>query len=462
MPANPPPSGAAVPNRHDARGRHVLDIRFGRIAAVLLIVSAVLTVGGGATAVAATRAGSGATGRAGGSGATFVGELRPEVFGPAVRALLDRRADAIHRHDLPAFLRDIDPADHPFVKAQRAEFDNLAHLPLAEFRYDVDTSARYDTMVAPAIRSRYRGGYRAIAVTVRYRIDGMDTAPVAAPWVPIFAVSDGRVRLAGVVSDPRLPVGAGGQAWETGPIAVVRSTRVVLVLSAGDTARAPEMLRMAEAGLDHVAAVRHGGWAGTVLITAVQDQRVFTTYFAGNADRTDHFAAVAVPYYAAVPDWNRKPAYAATRVVFNPREFSADPSELAHDLTHELAHVAMGPVTGDTTPLWLVEGFAEYVAYKPEQVSGLYPKRALAGFQTGTAPPVDAFYDDGRNYVLAWLACRMIAQRYGEDRLVGLYDAFSGGASPADVIRQVLGVDEATLDGQYVSYVERARGGVLP
>src|SRR5262249_26726052 len=364
-----------------------------------------------------------------------------------------------------AFLADVDPTDSAFLRREQEEYDNLGKLPLAEFRYTTEVGIRYDADVPAAILSRYRSVVRAAAVTIRYRIDGMDgpdTEPVAAPWVPIFGASHGRWRLAGVVDNPRLPTGAGGQAWETGPIVVVRSDRVVLVLSASDSGRAPDMLRMAEDGLDHVAAVRRGGWAGKVLITAVQDARLFSTYFARSPDRIDNFAAIAVPYYAAVPGWSVTPRYVATRVVFNPQEFSADPTVLAHDLTHELTHAAMGPVTTEYTPLGLVEGFAEYVAYKSEQVSGLLAKRALEGFLTGTAPPRDNFYADKHNYVLGWLACRMIAQKYGEAKLIALYEGYQSSPGATDAVKRVLGVDEATLDQQYGSSVVQARTGTLP
>jgi hypothetical protein len=426
------------------------------VLSALLILAVALTVSGGATAVAATKGGGSAI------RATFVGDLRPQVRNAGLRALLDRRAKAVRDHDRQAFLADVDTTDPVFARQQEEEYDNLTKLPLAEFRYDIEEAVQYDSLVPPAIRSRYRSAVRAPGVTVRYRIDGMDTEPVAAPWVPVFGVSRGTWRLAGLAQDPKLPTGTNGQAWQTGPITVVRSERVVLVLSAGDAGRAPDMLRMAEAGLDHVAEVRRGGWAGKVLITAVQDARLFTTYFTDSPDRIDNFAAIAVPYYASVPEWSSKPRYAATRVVFNPKEFSADPTELAHDLTHEFVHTAMGPVTTEDTPLWLVEGFAEYVAYKPERVSGLFAKRALDGYPTGAAPPSGNFYADGRNYMLGWLACRMIAQRYGEAKLVALYDAFQTRSSAAEEIRRVLGVDQATLNGQYVDYVEKARAGSLP
>jgi hypothetical protein len=424
----------------------------GPVLATLLTLAAVLTVGGGATAVATTqRTGGGAAGGA------FVGELRPQARAATLGALLDRRAKAVRDHDKPAFLADVDGADQTFLRQQEQQFDNLTRLPLAEFRYSLQGDVHYDTLIPAAVRSRYHSVVQTVAVTVLYRVDGVDPEPVGAPWVPILGVEGGRWRLAGEVRDARLPTGTNGQAWETGPITVLRSERVVLVLSADDAGRAPDMLRMAETGLDHVAAVRRGGWAGKIMITAVQDPRLFTTYFADNPDHVGRVAAIAVPYYAQVPDWRAKPRYVTTRVVFNPREFRADSTDLTHDLTHEFAHAAMGPVTADSTPLWLVEGFAEYVAYKSEQASGLFVKRLLDGFPTGSAPPSANFYGDARNYVLGWLACRMIVERYGEAKLIALYETAGGGTAA----QRVLGIDEKTLNERYVSYVEKARNGSL-
>ncbi|GAA1800649.1 hypothetical protein HC028_08830 [Planosporangium flavigriseum] len=419
------------------------------ILAALLALAAVLTVSGGATAIATIRGSGGAT------GAAFVGDLRPEVRRVALTALLERRAKAVRDRDRQAFLADVDGADQAFKRQQEQQFDNLTKLPLAEFRYSLEQPVRYDALIPTAVRDRYQGRVQTAAVTVLYRIDGVDTEPVAAPWVPIVGVVAGRWRLAGVASDGRLPTGTNGQAWETGEITVARSARVVLVLSAGDANRAPDLLRMAETGLDQVAAVRRGGWVGKVLITAVQDPRLFTTYFTQNPDHVVNVAAIAVPYYAEIPDWRAKPKYAATRVVFNPHEFEADPTELAHDLTHEFAHAAMGSVTTDETPLWLVEGFAEYVAYEPEQVPSSFVRRSLEGFPAGSTPPSANFYGDPRNYVLGWLACRMIVEKYGEARLLALYEASGSG----DAVKQVLGIDTATLDRQYVNYVEKVRAG---
>jgi hypothetical protein len=418
----------------------------------LLVLTALIAVAGGATAVSA--AGGTAVGTA-----RFVTELRPQVRDKALSALLDRRTKAVRTRDKAAFLADVDSHDDAFRRRQAQEFDNLMKLPLADFSLELTPTVGYDDLVPPAVDSRYQGVVRAAAVTIRYRIDGVDSTPVAAPWVPVFGVAGGRWWLAAVVSEGRLPSGANGQPWDGGPIAVARSARVVLVLSADDADRAPDVLKMAEHSLDEVNAVRPAGWAGRILITAVQDAKLFTTYFGNSADRIDKFAAIAVPFQAGIPAWGGSGTFAATRIVFNPHEFGAAAEELARTLTHEFTHAAMEPVNDDNTPLWLVEGFAEYVSYKMRPVPVGEPRRWLDGYPTGATPPAANFYGDPRNYVLSWLTCRMIAERYGEARLIALYEAFHDRAGYDPTVRRVLGISVADLDALYVGYIDRSRGG---
>src|SRR4029450_510701 len=96
-------------------------------------------------------------------------------------------------------------------------------------------------------------------------------------------------------SDKNLPTGAGGQAWDGGgPITLVRSNRVLAVLSAEAGGRSERLLKMAELALDRVASVRKGGWAGKILITAVQEKRIFETYFADAPARVARGADIAL------------------------------------------------------------------------------------------------------------------------------------------------------------------------
>ncbi len=99
-------------------------------------------------------------------------------------------------------------------------------------------------------------------------------------------------------------------------------------------------------------------------------------------------------------------------------------------ITHELAHVATGATRGGRVPMWLSEGFADYAGYRDAGIavrtaaaelaaevrSGVLPARlpGPADFAPG-APRLAQAYEE------AWLACRFVAERFGEKALVRLY-----------------------------------------
>lgn len=447
-PAAPPPPQSGPPILPPRPRRSPLW----PLLAVLLVLSAVLAIAGGAATVATLPR------EAGTARTIWVDGVRPEVRDPALRALLDRRAGAVRAKDRAAFLADVDGADAGFVKRQEVIFDNLVKLDLAELVFTLETRDRYGDFVPGEIRERYEGRVAALGVTVRYRVNGVDSKPVTTPWVPIFGYVGDHWRVVAEATGKDLPYGASGQAWDAGPISVIRGPRVVVVLSADDADRGRYLLDLAEAGLDRVAAVRKGGWDGRVLVTAVQDQKLFDTYFSDSPERIAQVAAIAVPYYDRVPDWHSAPEYASTRIVFNPQELSAQPEELGHDLTHEFTHAAMGPVTTAFTPRWLVEGFAEYVAYKARSLSASSMRRALGDLRTDGGLPEDAtFYNDPTNYVKGWLACKMLAEKYGEAKLLALYEAYPSRTAADTALGSVLGITDDTLDGQWRDYVARQR-----
>ncbi|SPL96157.1 unnamed protein product [[Actinomadura] parvosata subsp. kistnae] len=129
-------------------------------------------------------------------------------------------------------------------------------------------------------------------------------------------------------------------------------------------------------------------------------------------------------------------------------------------LTHELTHVVAG--TGGV-PVWLYEGFADYVGYRD---SGLPVATAAAelaaevraGHLPNALPGPEAFAANGadpgrlaRAYQEAWLACRFLADRFGEGTLVRLYRE----ARVAGVDRALasLGLSVATLTARWRTYV---------
>jgi hypothetical protein len=425
----------------------------------LLVVSMVLALGGAAAAAWALR-GGGDGGETDLVSSTWV-DMRPGVGGKAIEDLLERHTQAVKKKDLNAWMADVDQSDAAFVKRQKQLFENLVKIPFSDISFDRTRvpARQLATFLPTQLFDRYHAAVHVEAVTVRHRIEGVDSKTVATPWLPVIALTKGKWLIVGDATGKDLPLGANGQPWDsTGPVAVLRNDRVIAVVSADDAQRGRNLLQMAETSIKHVAEIRPTGWDGKVVFTAVQDKRIFDTYFAESQERIGQVAAIAVPYYNEVGDWANAPAYGATRVVFNPTQLTAQNEELAHDLTHEFAHAAMGPVTTARTPRWVVEGFAEYVAFKKDDVPAADIRQALGDLVVSTLPTDDQFYSEPRNYIASWLANRMIAEKYGQAKLIAFYEAFQNVAEVESAARAVLGIGVSALEQQWRDYVAQQRG----
>ncbi|MEU0553913.1 hypothetical protein [Dactylosporangium sp. NPDC006015] len=424
----------------------------------LLVVSMVLALGGAAAAALALRGGGG--GETDLVSSTWV-DMRSGVGGKAIEELLARHTEAVKKKDLNAWMADVDQSDAAFVKRQKQLFDNLAKMPFADISFDrTRLPARQLAKFLPTqLFDRYHAAVHVEAVTIRHRVEGVDSKTVATPWMPVVAWTNGKWLVVGDAAGKDMPLGANGQPWDsTGPVAVLRNDRIIAVVSADDAQRGRNLLQMAETSLKEVIEVRPSGWDGKVLFTAVQDKRIFDTYFAESQERVAQVAAIAVPFYNQVGDWAGSPAYSSTRVVFNPTQLTAQTEELAHDLTHEFAHAAMGPVTTARTPRWVVEGFAEYVAYRKDKVPAAGIRQALGNLVISTLPTDDQFYAEPRNYIASWLANRMIAEKYGQAKLIAFYEAFQNVSEVESAAREVLGIGVSTLEQQWRDYVAQQRG----
>ena len=111
-------------------------------------------------------------------------------------------------------------------------------------------------------------------------------------------------------------------------------------------------------------------------------------------------------------------------------------------LTHELTHVATRAVVGTSPPVWVDEGFADYVAYlgTPLTTRDLAAD-VLASPQRVAAltdlPPDSAFDpaagDVGAAYAEAWLAMRFVEREGGPAMVVDFYRAAAGMNRPGDL-----------------------------
>jgi hypothetical protein len=127
-------------------------------------------------------------------------------------------------------------------------------------------------------------------------------------------------------------------------------------------------------------------------------------------------------------------------------------------IRHELTHVATDAPGTPGVPLWLEEGFAEYVGYSGSGIGlGDELRELIRAQQSGSAPShlptQDTF--DGVDVDLAYegadLACRVVAEKYGQTQLVRLYRLTVAGTGTAAAnleaaLRAVTGSGTASLE----------------
>lgn len=383
----------------------------------------------------------------------------------AVERLLDRRADAVRAHDEDAFLATVDRTADRYRAAQRRTFRNLTDVPLGSWQYRVLGKGGF----APV---QGQGRRVAFQVELRYQLAGYDTAPVVAPQRLTLVQRGHRWYVAAVQTPPAASLEAsdgGGQRgaeqlWDQGRFEVVRG-RHSLVLGVGHHRR--YLKDVAVTADDAVPTVRrawHRPWAGRVVVLVPRSLEDMATLLGGSASGYRGIAAVTtgeIGGSGTVP---------ADRVIINP-----DAYDVLGDLgrrvvmTHEATHVATRAATSASTPLWLSEGFADWIGYRdariyPRQVAPELTRSLESGRLPRDLPDDDDFGFAGDGNVLAqayeqgWLACRMIADQWGEDKLVAFYRAV-GAAPDRDgavraALRTVLRVSEQEFTRRWRVYLK--------
>jgi hypothetical protein len=372
-----------------------------------------------------------------------------------VQELLDRRAAAIRQRDETAFMATLDPyADPAFLDAQRAMFVNLHEVPLTAWGYHVDGTV----LAQPPPRRRGVTVY-APRTVLRYALRNVDAIPTERPLGYLYIRRDGRWYLA---SDNELGSDAPRTwrgPWDFGPCVVLTTPNGMVLGHPGHE----ELIKVLAAELDGavhaVTQVWGDGWsrrAAVLLPASLPEMRELV----GPAFPMDGVAA------AAIADRVDLDAHTAVgqRVVFNPTQ-AATLSPIARRimLRHELTHVATRAWSVDGAPMWLLEGFADYVGYRGSELTPgeVAPDLARAA-RVGELPdrlPTDAEFRDASGrldvaYQLAWSMALHVAERAGEAGLMRLYREVAGnrqlGPSTVDTIvdgavRQVLGTDLAGL-----------------
>ncbi|MEQ6901156.1 hypothetical protein [Nocardioides sp. YIM 152588] len=249
----------------------------------------------------------------------------------------------------------------------------------------------------------------------------------------------------GLAADSRsiTHVGGGREAtplWLARRLVVARGPSH-LVLAEGSRAGLGRLARLTRVAARQVAAVLGG--APRIVVEAPASSASLHRALGADPPLYAEVAAVTAPVDGSLA------ADAPVHVLINPGVFYPL-GELAAQVvvTHEGVHAVTRAPLAVGAPLWLVEGFADYVALRDvdlpyRRTAGQVIERLRADGLPDQLPTQADFTGSaehlGAQYEAAWLACVTIADRKGEEALVELYRQVLDGRPLEAALRRTTG-----------------------
>ncbi|WP_244927531.1 hypothetical protein [Nocardioides sp. W7] len=368
--------------------------------------------------------------------------VAPSPAAPTARAVDSAAAGRV----LDALVDAVSAADPEAARALAAEGDQAAGDLLAAVATNAgelrvrDFSARYVASTGPATAD----GTWSVRADVAWRFDGFDRAPALAEVPVAFRSVDGEVGLVSIGGgDGRTPV------WLAGEVSVRRT---------------PETLVLAAVAADVDRYARLAARAVPVVRRVVTDWRPrLVVEVPASAEDLDRALDADPGTYAGIAavttsvDGSLAPG-SPVHVMVNPVELGRlRPAGAQVVMSHEATHVATDAPTSSSTPLWLLEGFADYVALRDVRLpvattAAQIIEQVRRDGVPDTLPGATEFdlraTHLGAVYESAWLACEVIAERAGEDALIALYDDVAAGMSLDRALRRA-GLSERELVGAW-------------
>ena len=235
-------------------------------------------------------------------------------------------------------------------------------------------------------------------------------------------------------------LGASGRMqplWLTGPVAV-GGTEQTLVVSTASARTTRSYSLQAGVAIDAVRRVLPG--AHRLVVEVPESVAQLHTAVGQEPGTYDAVAAVTTS-----PDGSLAPG-SPVHVFVNPEVYGdLGAVEAQVVMTHEAVHAVTAAPLAPTAPLWLLEGFADFVALRdvdlPVTTTAAQVIRQVRADGPPSALPDRLEFDAqgshlGAAYEAAWLACVALAERRGEQALVDLYDAVLEGAPVEEELRR--------------------------
>jgi hypothetical protein len=438
----PPPAPPPPPRR---RAGWIVAAVAGLL--VLALVAAALVV----------RAGDqgGPVQRAAGQGATA--KLPPD---PAtdLPKLLAKRAKAVTDDDRAAFLATVDKRQTTYYKRQATLFGRMRTAPFSAFAYRLDPR---DLRSRARLRRHYRAEQvQQAPVQVRYKFRGQDASPVLARESFTFVLTGSGWRIAGP-GDSSMRRRDDVEIWSGGQVRTARSARTLIVHHPGHEDLARRLLQVADRAYGQIGAAWTGRWERKAVILVPRDQNE-AERLVGARDLS-RVAAVASSSVESGSTEAEK--VLGNRIVVNTTNVAGyNDLNLQILLTHEMTHVATRTL-GDSVPLLLVEGFADWAALKPVGLPLAATRPALyQAVNSGRfdeelpedrefrGPDAAVAYDEGSAF------CLWVANTFGAGKLQALYRKFRGSDRTTSLeldrgFRDVLGISRRTAEARWAAWV---------
>ncbi|MFC0624408.1 hypothetical protein [Kribbella deserti] len=375
-------------------------------------------------------------------------------------AVLQQLADAVGNGDRAGFLAAVDPRSTGFRDEARTVYNNLRDLPLAVFRM------RYVSDDPGAIepdRLQALGATEAwlAQVEVTWQLKDFDAKPARA-ILPVTMVARGSETYAASFSE-RFVSGQRRPIWALGELHLLDGDHS-LVVSLHQNADLKAYTKLVDQAVDSVTEVWGRKWRRKTVLYLPAKQNQMEQLLGAQPNTYGQIAAVTMA------ELDQPQPNAPVRVVANPKLFG----ELGRQgrrivLTHETTHIASN-ATASPVPLWLAEGFADYVAFtavdvRTDSAAAELFKAVRAGKGPKGLPAPEMFAASSAElpiaYESSWLACRLIAETEGQAKLVQFYRAVHASKGQDGIVkafRDVLGTTEQEFVQDWQRYLQRLAG----
>jgi hypothetical protein len=372
--------------------------------------------------------------------------------------LLDGLTHAVTDRDRAAFSALVADRDPGFATTAAMIFDNLQRLRPEPFTL---RATGRTASLSPQRRAVLGADSAAAEVQVGWAVPGDREPSDQTVWMTTSPSQGGGLRWSGVVDGPDGPRPT--PLWWLEPIRVGHN-QVATVISGDSVDPRPWLARAVAAERSVADRLEPGrpdspaaGWNRRLVLIVPDNERLLEQMLGVPRGAESSLAAITWPDGEPVSS-------APIRIMINP---AATDEGLAARivLTHEAVHVATAS-PASAVPSWLVEGFADHIAYqaypqaRQTAAAGLLARVVRSG-PPRRLPSDQAFQATGaaldRTYAEAWLACRYLSSTYGQARLLRFYAQVArtrnGEIGPA--LRSVYRLTPEMLTAGWQDYLRR-------